>query len=176
MLYGDPSRQGPLSRKLNAEFVKLEIVEEERARFEKHIFALQSVIEAQQAKINELNDTNFQLIGATSPKSTLEYCIHAAAAQSQRSVEDIMSNNNEPPVVEGRQLFYFLAMQHTKKTAREIGEYCGRDHSVIINGIRVHCARHGLVPPRGMGFGNPNTGRYKTYQRAAKKAGLELAE
>lgn len=80
---------------------------------------------------------------------SLRSVLNRVLAAHEISEVEFRSGGRTARCAQARQHFFYLAALETVKSLPQIGQFVDRDHSTILHGIRVYCARNNLRPPRG---------------------------
>lgn len=75
--------------------------------------------------------------GVAGLEPMLAEILQLVSAATKVAIRDMLSEVRFRDVARARQMYCWLARQHTRKSAQQIGYYCGgRDHSTILHSIQ----------------------------------------
>jgi len=116
---------------------------------------------AARAEVNRLNAIQGALDGVpqaaapepAAPPPYLSPCravLAAVAEEHGLTVADLVSAGRGRALVRARHHAMYRCVVETTASLPQIGRIIGKDHTTVLNGVRMHCRRNNLPMPRGM--------------------------
>jgi len=83
------------------------------------------------------------------PRKTFQEVVKEVSRETGVSVSGLLGHRRQQSIVIARQyMFYRLALECPHLSIADIGRRAGKDHTSVLHGIKKHCARNDLPPPR----------------------------
>lgn len=93
------------------------------------------------------------LVAAWAPEQgpiSLRQILEEVCRKHRLKLNEMRSKSRAAVLCDARFEYCYRAVIETSKSYVQIGEACGKDHTTIMNGVRVYCERNHLPLPRGL--------------------------